>query len=514
MPVSSSAQPPSPRTRIAMIGRRRRSSPPPSSDSQRGVNSCASVRAMISHRPSGGRLRIQSEPERIHDLRRPGRSPTTSTTPAPPGSARRWARRGVDVLFVTSPANLLYLTGYAAIWYPWRLPLGPRSSRAGDRRLLRLDAPRGLRAPARALRRARADGVRRARRRSWLGARGPGPRWDRRPGALGPDAGGADPRRRRRRPARARVPTSSTGDWIVDTVRKAKSPAEVERIRRAAAMADTALGALRDELRPACRSSRSRARLITLLVDAGSELAACNPLVSSGPTAWCDNHAAAVAPPGDGRRRRVRRRVRRRRRLPREPLAHVRRRHGEPARAGDARARRRTACGELQREARLGDGPEHRRGRGRALRARPHPGRADLVGRRVLARPRAPAELGRPHLPRQRRPRADDLAGGYVFNYETILLDRDDGFEAATIDTLLMTEHGLEVLSAAPARAAGRLTSRRRTRHAPGRGRTPALVERARSRARDPLPRALRRGGHARAPRPHRRDQPASSTRS
>jgi Xaa-Pro aminopeptidase len=32
--------------------------------------------------------------------------------------------RGIDVLYVTSPANLCYLTGYEAIWYPNRLPLG------------------------------------------------------------------------------------------------------------------------------------------------------------------------------------------------------------------------------------------------------------------------------------------------------------------------------------------------------------------------------------------------------
>ena len=34
------------------------------------------------------------------------------------------AARGIDVLYVTSPPNLLYLTGYQAIWYPPRLPVG------------------------------------------------------------------------------------------------------------------------------------------------------------------------------------------------------------------------------------------------------------------------------------------------------------------------------------------------------------------------------------------------------
>ena len=30
---------------------------------------------------------------------------------------------GMDLLYVTSPANLFYLTGYEAIWYPNRLPV-------------------------------------------------------------------------------------------------------------------------------------------------------------------------------------------------------------------------------------------------------------------------------------------------------------------------------------------------------------------------------------------------------
>ena len=42
--------------------------------------------------------------------------------------------RGIDILYVTSPANLCYLTGYEAIWYPNRLPFGscPISRSPGD----------------------------------------------------------------------------------------------------------------------------------------------------------------------------------------------------------------------------------------------------------------------------------------------------------------------------------------------------------------------------------------------
>src|SRR4029077_14105868 len=33
-------------------------------------------------------------------------------------------RRNIDVLYVMSPANLNYLTGFESIWYPPRAPLG------------------------------------------------------------------------------------------------------------------------------------------------------------------------------------------------------------------------------------------------------------------------------------------------------------------------------------------------------------------------------------------------------
>src|SRR3990170_1193056 len=41
-------------------------------------------------------------------------------------------RRGVDVLYVMSPANLCYLTGFESIWYPPRAPLGVVVARDSD----------------------------------------------------------------------------------------------------------------------------------------------------------------------------------------------------------------------------------------------------------------------------------------------------------------------------------------------------------------------------------------------
>ena len=42
-------------------------------------------------------------------------------------------RRDVDVLFVMSPANICYLTGFESVWYPPRAPLGVVVSRSDDR---------------------------------------------------------------------------------------------------------------------------------------------------------------------------------------------------------------------------------------------------------------------------------------------------------------------------------------------------------------------------------------------
>jgi Xaa-Pro aminopeptidase len=51
------------------------------------------------------------------------------------------ARRDVDVLFVMSPANLCYLSGFESIWYPPRAPLGVVVSRH-DEKLVFLDYER------------------------------------------------------------------------------------------------------------------------------------------------------------------------------------------------------------------------------------------------------------------------------------------------------------------------------------------------------------------------------------
>jgi Xaa-Pro aminopeptidase len=161
------------------------------------------------------------------------------------------ARRGVDVLYVMSPANILYLSGFESIWYPPRAPLGV-VLRRDDERLTFLDYGRHETLVAMTAHYDDAvffdytDAVETVvgafRANGWTDGtvgierytKSPaGPLVDRMAGALA-DAGAEI------------VP----GDWIVDRVRLVKSPAELERVRRASGIVDAAFEALHDYVRP------------------------------------------------------------------------------------------------------------------------------------------------------------------------------------------------------------------------------------------------------------------------
>jgi Xaa-Pro aminopeptidase len=359
-------------------------------------------------------------------------------------------RRGLDVLLVTSPPNLLYLTGYAAIWYPWRLPLGAAIVRApasvmffdwtrheGYARLHALFDELVLLEYGSAPQTVAVALAERGLAGGTVGLE----RWGPTPAAPILDAVAAA--------LRGGGAQIAEGDWVVDKVRLAKSPAEVQRIRRAAAMADSALLGLREELHPGMSELEISARLIGLLVEAGSELAACNPLVSSGPTAWADNHAAP------SHRRLVDGDV-----VAVDVCGVVDGYHANLSRtyavgtvnprARDMLARVADSVLELQREARLGEGPEHAAAAAdRYVRERIPADQIWWVGGYALGLALPPSWVGHTYLANDGLERTT-WHDGYVSNYETILLDRQDGFEAATIDTLLMTEQGLEVLSDLP----------------------------------------------------------------
>ena len=83
------------------------------------------------------------------------------------------------------------------------------------------------------------------------------------------------------------------------------------------------------------------------------------------------------------------------------------------------------------------------------------------MGGRLCARARHAAELGRPYLPLNDAFEAFTWEPGYVTNYENVLFGlydsvpqpdtgRRTGYTASYMESLLMTESGIEVLSKLP----------------------------------------------------------------
>jgi len=202
------------------------------------------------------------------------------------------AERNIDLLYVTQPANLLYLTGYEAIWYPPRLPVGALIDRH-SRSVAILDWDRhagyvkssvlgndfvlfGYGESSETIRAYLAS-------RHWLN-RCLALEWS----SPNPTAPVMTELAQHLAAAGVRI---VSGDWIVDNLRLYKSPTEVACVRKAAAMADRAMQKLWGELRPGLTELAISTRLTQLLSEEGSELAATPTLVNSGPHAWRDVHS-------------------------------------------------------------------------------------------------------------------------------------------------------------------------------------------------------------------------------
>lgn len=360
-------------------------------------------------------------------------------------------RAELDVLYLTSPPNIFYLTGYEAVWYPWRLPLGVAVVR-DPAQLIFFDWTRH---EAYARTHARFDEVVLFEYagapecvRDALAARGlaAGRRIGIEYASLNPAAPIMSAVQALLTDAGAEV---VSGDWVVDNVRLYKSPAEVERVRRAAAIADEAFLALEQELRPGLTEMQVSTLLGRLLADAGSDGPAQNVLVNSGPTAWLDTHAFPSQ-----------------RRLERDDVVAidgcgvVDRYHANLCRTyaigsgNDAAAALLEAASgsiaPMQARARIGEGPEHAFAFAeRWVRDRVPAEKIWWVGGYSLGISFPPSWVGHTYLANDGLQRITWRAG-YVSNYETVLVDREGGFEAGAIDTLLMTDDGLEVLSKIP----------------------------------------------------------------
>jgi Xaa-Pro aminopeptidase len=362
----------------------------------------------------------------------------------------RMRERDIDVLFVTSPANLCYLTGFESIWYPPRAPVGVVLT-ADDEGIVFCDYERHE-----TLARETAhydDAVfyryenvldtiaETFRARGWLeGAIGL-ERWSPAPGAplldeLGSRLSGLGG-------------SIVSGDWVVDRVRLVKSPAEIERVRRAGAIVDAAFDDLVEHVRPGQTELEIAARLDTVMAEQGGERAAIQTMVSAGPGVWCRTHAPPSPRPvevGDV--------------MYVDACGVVNRYHADVCRTfaigrdhPEARAIldvTSQSVEEVRRAVKPGDPLDvAQRVAEEFVFSRFPREQVWWVGGYALGIAMSPNWVGHTYLSNDAFEQFT-WEPGYLTNYENILFDRDAGFTASYMETLLMTETGIEPLSSRP----------------------------------------------------------------
>ena len=357
------------------------------------------------------------------------------------------ARRDVDVLLVLSPPNLYYLTGFESIWYPPRAPVGAILA-ADDERLVFVDYDRHRTLVEQVAlyddavfydySTAVSDLCAAVGERGWSRRRIGVERWTQSPGAPMVDAIAAA--------LAAEGADVVAGDWIVDRIRLVKSEAEQTCVRRAAAIVDAAFASLHDYVRPGRTELEIAAHLAATMAAQGGEEPAIRTMVSAGRDVWCRTHS----PPSR-----------------------------RPVEAGDVMYV--DACGvvsryhaDLCRTFAIGrDHPEARaileqtaqsveavvaavepgdpldvaqRAAEDYLYARFPKERFWWVGGYALGIAMPPNWVGHTYLANDAFERFT-WEPGYVTNYENILFDREGGYTASYMETLLMTETGIEALS-------------------------------------------------------------------
>ncbi len=360
------------------------------------------------------------------------------------------ARRGVDVLLVLSPPNLYYLTGFESIWYPPRAPVGALLA-ADDDRLVFVDYDRHRTLVEQVAlyddavfydyTTAVDDLCAAVRERGWGRRRIGIERWTQSPGAPMVESVAAA--------LAAQGGDTAAGDWIVDRVRLVKSPTEQDCVRRAAAIVDAAFASLHDYVRPGRTELEIAAHLNAAMAAQGGEEPAIRTMVSAGPDVWCRTHS----PPS---------------RRPVEPgdvmyvdaCGVVNRYHVDLCRTfavgrdhPEARAILEQTAGSVAAvvdAVKPGDPLDAaQRAAEEYVFARFPKERVWWVGGYALGIAMPPNWVGHTYL-------ANDAfepftwEPGYVTNYENILFDRDGGYTASYMETLLMGPERIEALSQHP----------------------------------------------------------------
>ncbi len=354
----------------------------------------------------------------------------------------------IDVLLVTSPANVYWLSDYEASWYPPRLPVGLAVWAEGDAvffdwsrhaEFLPFDA---LYDEAEFVDYGTAHVtvaeqiVRRTPRvRVALEWSSPTPV----PGIMNAVA----------KELTDRGCVVVAGDWIVDGLRVYKSPAELERVYAAGRIADKTFRGLQTSLRPGMSELEVAALVTTLMSEQGGEVPAQHPLVSCGPTAWRDVHgfpSTRRLEPGDI--------------VSIDASAVVDRYHVNLSRVfslgranprvsdllSGAAASLETLCATAELDA---DPAIAMSAAERVLRDRVDAEDIWWTGGYALGISFPPSWVGHTYLAND-GPQRITLREGYVSNFESILRDTRAHDEAAAIDTVVMDGGRLRALSDIP----------------------------------------------------------------
>ncbi len=194
-------------------------------------------------------------------------------------------RREIDLLLVTSPPNLTYLTGYDMIWYYLTSPVSVAlHAESGQTCFFEVSYHQPTVEWHAVVDDAVFFGEDRSpvdhiagelKARGWLKGRVGVEDWSRAPGGVV-----INQIKQSFSEAGARV---VDGSWLVDRVRLIKSEAEIEVMKKAASIADTAMTVVQEALRPGVRETELAGIVLHSMMKAGGGDPAIRAAVRSGP---------------------------------------------------------------------------------------------------------------------------------------------------------------------------------------------------------------------------------------
>lgn len=359
-------------------------------------------------------------------------------------------RREVDVLYVMSPANINYLTGFESIWYPPRAPLGV-VVRAAEEGLVFVDYERHKQHVLHAAHWDETVFMDYSGALETVFATFADRGWT--AGTVGIEWHTVTPSAPLVSAVAAGLAECGAqivgGDWVVDRVRLAKSPAEIACVRRAAAIVDAAFARLPEFVRPGMTEVEIAARLELAMAEQGGEHAGVRTMVSAGPLVWCQTHFAPTRRPvevGDV--------------MYVDACGVYNRYHADLCRTfaiGRDSPRARQILDHTSRSVELvraqvrpGDPLDAAQVIAeRHVFDRFSPDEVWWVGGYALGIAFPPSWVGHTYLSNDAY-QTFSWDPGYLTNYENIVFDREQGLTASYMETLLMTDGGIEVLSELP----------------------------------------------------------------